>query len=124
LGRNGKQSHTVLAPFFWDFAGSESRATVAFPIFWRFSDRKSTNQLVGNVYYQEHKRASGLDWQIHVFPLFSYGETPRGHFWNILYGFAGYTREGQNTTMRTLWIPIPLSHESVAPASGAQPQYQ
>jgi hypothetical protein len=109
LGRSGKQSHTVIAPFFFDFVGSESRATVGFPFYWRFSDLQGTNQLVGNVYYSERKRASGLDWSLHVFPLFSYGETPRGHFWNILYGLAGYTREGQDTTMRTLWIPIPLT---------------
>jgi hypothetical protein len=115
LGRSGKQSHTVIAPFFFDFAGTESRATVAFPLFWRFSDLSSTTQLVGNVYYTERKRSTGLDWAIHVFPLFSYGETPQGHFWNVLYGLAGYTREGQDTTMRTLWIPIPLTRAS-APA--------
>jgi hypothetical protein len=109
LGRSGKQSHTVIAPFFFDFVGSESRATVGFPIYWRFSDLQGVSQLVGNVYYSEKKRASGSDWTLHVFPLFSYGETPRGHFWNILYGLAGYTRDGQDTTMRTLWIPIPLT---------------
>lgn len=109
LGRSGKASHTVIAPFFFDFVGTESRATVGFPVFWRFSDLSSTTQLVGNVYYHEQKRSSGTDWQLHVFPLFSYGETPRGHFWNVLYGLAGYTREGQDTTMRTAWIPIPLT---------------
>lgn len=117
MGRSGKQSHLVIAPFFFDFVGSESRATVGFPVYWRFSDLKSTTQLVGNVYYSERKRQNGLDWQLHVFPLFSYGETPRGHFWNVLYGLAGYTRDGQNTTMRTLWIPIPLTRDG----STAQP---
>ncbi len=109
FGRNGKQSWTVVAPFFWDFAGTESRNTVGFPLYWRFSDKRSVQQLVGNVYYDEEKVTGGLDWQIHFFPFFSYGETPAGHWWNVLYGLAGYTREGSMTKMRTLWIPIELS---------------
>lgn len=111
LGRNGYQSHTVVAPFFWDFVGREERATVGFPVFWRFSDRRSVNQLVGNVYYREKKVKGGLDWEVHVFPVFSYGETPDGHWWNVLYGLAGYTRRGDLVKMRTLWIPIRLSGE-------------
>lgn len=124
LGRTNKQSHTVVAPIFWDFAGTESRATVAFPIYWRFSNLTSTTQLVGNVYYSEKKVQGGSDWQLHVFPLFSYGETPRGHFWNVLFGLAGFTRDGGNATARTLWIPIPLSKEpEVLPMSSAPAGY-
>ncbi len=111
LGRSGQSSHTVVAPFFWDFVDRDSRATVGFPVYWRFSDRDSVNQLVGNVYYREKKLSSGLDWEIHVFPAFSYGETPDGHWWNVLYGLAGYTRRGDLVKMRTLWIPITLSGE-------------
>ncbi|HEY5954910.1 MAG TPA: hypothetical protein VIV60_00105, partial [Polyangiaceae bacterium] len=81
---------------------------------WRFSNLNSTTQLIGNVYYSEKKLSSGLDWQFHIFPLFSYGETPRGHWWNVLYGLAGYTRDGGNATARTFWIPIPLSREATA----------
>ncbi len=114
LGRNASQSHTVVAPFFWDFVGRESRATVGFPIFWRFSDATEVTQLVGNVFYHEKKRKNGLDWQIHVFPVFSYGETPDGHWWNVLYGLAGYTRQGELTRLRTLWIPITLSEPARA----------
>jgi hypothetical protein len=51
----------------------------------------------------------GLDWQVHVFPFFSYGETPDGHWWNVLYGLAGYERRGSMTKLRTFWVPIPLS---------------
>ena len=100
-----------MAPFFWDFVDRDSRATVGFPVYWRFSDRDSVNQLVGNVYYREKKLPSGLDWEIHIFPAFSYGETPDGHWWNVLYGLAGYTRRGNLVKMRTLWIPITLSGE-------------
>lgn len=109
LGRNGYDTHTVVAPFFWDFASRDSRATVGFPIYWRFSDRDTVSQLVGNVYYHERKLSNGLDWEVHIFPAFSYGETPDGHWWNILYGLAGYTRRGDLVKMRSLWIPITLS---------------
>jgi hypothetical protein len=109
LGRDGHQSWTVVAPFFFDFVGREARQTVGFPFYWRFSDRHEVSQLVGNVYYHERKVANGLDWEFHVFPAFSYGETPDGHWWNVLYGLAGYTRRGSMTKMRTLWIPIELS---------------
>jgi hypothetical protein len=106
FGRNGKQSHTIIAPLFWDFVGTESRTTVGFPVYWRFSDLNSITQVVGNVYYHEKKLHSGKEWEIHTFPAFSYGSTPDGHFFNFLYGFAGYTRRGADTTVRVLWIPI------------------
>jgi hypothetical protein len=109
IGRNGRDTHFVVAPVFWDFAGPDSRSTVGFPLYWRFADRQSVNQLVGNVFYSEKKVAHGLDWQIHVFPAFSYGETPDGHWWNLLYGLAGYTRRGDLVKVRALWIPITLS---------------
>jgi hypothetical protein len=109
LGRNATSTHTVVAPFFWDFANPKGRATVVFPAYWRFSDDREVSQLVGNVYYHETKLSTGLDWEIHVFPAFSYGETPNGHWWNVLYGLAGYTRRGSYSEMRTLWIPITLS---------------
>ena len=109
VGRSALDTHFVLAPIFWDFATPKSRTTVAFPVFWRFSDEKEVTELVGNVYYHEKKLKNGLDWEVHIFPAFSYGETPNGHWWNVLYGLAGYTRRGTATTVRTLWIPTKLS---------------
>jgi hypothetical protein len=109
FGRNGNDTHAVVAPFFWDFASPASRATVGFPVYWRFSDETSVSQLVGNVYYQERRVTAGLDWELHLFPLFSYGETPNGHWWNVLYGLAGYTRRGATVKVRTLWIPISVA---------------
>ncbi|NRA34311.1 MAG: hypothetical protein HRU17_13310 [Polyangiaceae bacterium] len=111
VGRNGYDTHTVAAPFFWDFASRDSRTTIAFPLYWRFADKESTTQLVGNVFYKERPVRHGTDWQVHIFPLFSYGETPNGHWWNILYGLAGYTRAGKQSEIRTLWIPLELSPE-------------
>lgn len=107
LGRTYDETHTVIAPFFWDFASPESRATVAFPFYWRFADRESVSQVLLNTYYHEKKR--GSDWQFHFFPAFSFGETPNGHFWNVLYGLAGYSREGTATKVRAMWIPFEIS---------------
>jgi len=109
IGRDATSTHTVFAPIFWDFAGPTSRSTVVFPAFWRFSDGKEVSQLVGNVYYHEARLTGGTDWEFHVFPAFSYGETPDGHWWNILYGLAGYTRRGSLVKVRTFWIPITVS---------------
>jgi hypothetical protein len=109
MGRDGNDTHLVVPPVFWDFASPRSRATVAFPLYWRFSSEDSTTQLVGNVYYSEQRLRQGSDWQVHVFPFFSYGETPDGHWWNVLYGLAGYSRRGTETRVRTLWVPIQLS---------------
>jgi hypothetical protein len=109
FGRNGYDTHTVIAPFFWDFATRSSRTTIGFPLYWRFAEDDHTSQLIGNVYYSEQKVRQGLDWQVHVFPFFSYGETPDGHWWNVLYGLAGYERRGSMTKLKTFWIPIPLS---------------
>jgi hypothetical protein len=109
LGREGTETHTVIAPIFFDFASPSSRATVGFPVYWRFADETSVAQLVGNAYYHEKRVSHGLDWEVHIFPAFSYGETPNGHWWNILYGLAGYTRRGSFTQVRTLWIPITVS---------------
>lgn len=111
LERDREHSHTVVAPFFFDFATPSSRATVAFPIYWRFADDQSLTQVALNTYYHEKKLRNGLDWEFHFFPFFSYGETPNGHFWNVLYGLAGYTRSGAATKMRLFWVPIPLSKD-------------
>lgn len=109
LGRTNASTHTVVAPFFWDFASPTSRATVAFPFYWRFSDAETTSQLALNTYYHERRSRAGTDWEFHFFPAFSYGETPDGHWWNVFYGLAGYTRRGTLTKARVFWVPIPLS---------------
>ena len=58
---------------------------------------------------RETQVRGGSDWEFHFFPLFSYGESPDGHWWNVLYGLAGYERRGSMTKLKTLWVPIPLS---------------
>jgi hypothetical protein len=111
LGRSEHSSHTVLAPFLWDFTSLKSRATVAFPFFWRFADTetKEITQVAGNTVYLQKRVSGGLDWQFHFVPLFSYGENPSGYFWNVLFGAAGYKRQGSLSQIKALWLPITLS---------------
>ncbi len=108
-GRKYEDTHLVIPPILWDFATPKSRATVVFPVFFRFSDTDSVDQIVLNTYYGEQKVAGGTEWEFHLFPALSFGSSPTGHWWNILYGLAGYTREGTMSKIRALYIPIKLS---------------
>ena len=108
-GRKNESSHTVIAPFFWDFNSPHSRTTIAAPFYFRFADDNTISQLAFNTYYREKKVAGGTDWEFHFFPVFSYGQSPTGHWWNVLYGLAGYTQEGTMSKARALYIPIKLS---------------
>jgi hypothetical protein len=120
-GRTDDTSHTVVAPIYWDFANPKSRTTVGFPIFWRFADGGDVVQVAANTLYMQKPVAGGLDWQFHLLPLFSYGRHPDGYFWNVLFGLAGYSRDGASAEVRALWIPIhvgggapPPSHTALA----------
>ena len=109
VGRTDGSSHTVFAPLFWDFATPASRTTVAFPLYWRLADStdNSVVQVAANtIYIQKRAPGGGTDWQFHVAPLFSYGQDPQGYFWNVLFGLAGYQREGSWSRIRAFWIPI------------------
>ncbi len=108
VGRNGDSTHTVVAPIFWDFANPKSRATVGFPLYWRFADSEddSVIQVAANTLYTQKRVAGGIDWQFHLLPLLSYGESPTGYFWNVLFGLAGYSRSGASAEVRALWIPF------------------
>jgi len=119
VGRNDDSSHTVIAPVFWDFASPTSRTTIAAPVFWRFQDVKtgSLTQITANAVYLSHRVEGGNDWQFHFVPLFSYGEDPQGYFWNFLFGFAGYQREGSFARIRALWVPITVTGSASAVAA-------
>lgn len=107
-GRSEKSTHTVIAPLFWDFASPTSRTTIGFPVYWRFAkpETRSITQVAGNTVYVERHVRGGQDWEFHVAPVFSYGRSPGGHFWNILFGLAGYSRKGEDAYVRALWIPF------------------
>jgi hypothetical protein len=123
MGRSDKSSHAVLAPVLWDFASPEKRTTIVAPLFWRFQDNsdKSITQVAANTLYLQKKAPDGIDWQFHLLPLFSYGEDPHGYFWNLLFGFAGFQKEGSFARIRALWIPITVKGSSTATALGTPP---
>jgi len=118
-GRSDDSSHTVVAPVFWDFASPEHRTTILAPIFWRFQDNtdNSITQIAGNTLYLQRRVVGGIDWQFHLLPLFSYGEDPQGYFWNVLFGLAGYQREGSYSRVRAFWIPITVNGTSAHAAA-------
>ncbi|MBL9024213.1 MAG: hypothetical protein JNL21_18615 [Myxococcales bacterium] len=109
MGREYESTHLVVPPVLWDFASPKSRTTVVLPVFFRVADQDSVDQVVLNTYYGEQKVQGGTEWQFHFFPAFQFGSSPQGHWWNILYGLAGYTREGTMSKVRALYIPIKLS---------------
>lgn len=63
-------------------------------------------QVAANTLYMQKRVAGGTDWQFHLLPLFSYGEHPDGYFWNVLFGLAGYSRDGAHSQVRALWVPL------------------
>lgn len=110
FGKNGHNRHRVAVPLYFDIQKLQSRSTVIPPLlFVRAKGRDTLTQLVGPVLYRERKYSNGKEWQVHLLPFMSYGQTPNGHFWNLLFGLAGFEREGPNTTAKVLWLPIPLS---------------
>jgi hypothetical protein len=108
VGRSDDSTHTVVAPVFWDFANTKGRTTVGFPLYWRFAEGQgdSVVQVAANTLYMEKRVSGGTDWQFHLLPLFSYGQRPAGYFWNVLFGLAGYSRDGAAAQVRALWIPF------------------
>lgn len=111
VGRDKQSSHTVLAPVFWDFANPKGRTTIGFPVYWRFADTEAgtVTQVAANTLYREKRAVGGTDWQFHLLPLFSYGQSPTGHWWNVLFGLAGYDRDGATAKIKAFWIPITVS---------------
>lgn len=114
LGRSDQSSHTVIAPVFWDFANPKGRTTVGFPVYWRVADTSDNSviQVAGNTLYMQKKAVGGVDWQFHLLPFVSYGESPTGAWWNFLFGLVGYDHEGSYTRIKAFWIPIQVAGPS------------
>lgn len=116
LGRDKSSSHTVVAPVFWDFASPKGRTTIGFPLYWRFADTTegTVTQIAANTLYRERRVPGGTDWEFHLLPLFSYGQSPAGYWWNVLFGLAGFDKEGATSKVKALWIPITVSSGAAA----------
>jgi len=110
FGRDGHDSHAVAAPLYFDFKSLHERTTIVPPaLYVRHRGRDSLTHIFANMYYHERRYRSGSDWEFHFLPLFSYGENPNGHFWNVLFGLAGYQRQGPKSTVKALWVPFNIS---------------
>lgn len=110
-GHDGPRRHTVVAPFFFDFANSETgtRATVVTPLFWRFSTPDSVHMLAGNFLWISHVREGVRSYEWHLLPIFSYARPrPEDLSWNVLFGLVGYRRQGTHSQLRLFYIPINL----------------
>lgn len=114
MGREKDASHSVIAPFFWDFADSKGRTTIGFPFYWRFASNQdgTVTQVAGNTLYREHRVSGGTDWEFHLLPVFSYGENPSGYWWKVFFGLAGYEHSNESRTMQVFWAPIQLSGQA------------
>lgn len=111
FGKNGHNRHAVVAPLFFDLKNIRSHTTFVPPlVYFRHKSSDTLSHLLLNVYYHERSYQNGKKWQAHLLPLLSFGRSPNGHFWNILFGLAGYKRQGPESTARVLWFPVPLSH--------------
>jgi hypothetical protein len=122
FGRSDERTHSVLAPLFWDFASPKGRTTIVAPLFWRFADSTddSVTEVAGNFVYLRKRVPGGLDSQFHVVPVFSHGDIPYGHWWNVLFGLVGYSHETDGTeTTRILWIPFTTGHDDRAAKAAA-----
>jgi len=101
--------HLVLAPIYWDFEDYEdrSRTTIAFPFLWRFRNGSSVTQVAIPTYYRYERDGGVPGWEFHFFPLFAFGSPrPGDHWWSILYGLAGYKRQGRFAKASAFWIPF------------------
>ncbi len=118
VGREKQSSHTVITPLFWDFASNKGRTTIGFPVFWRFADTVdgSLTQVNVNTLYREKPAVGGKAWEFHFLPLFSYGQSPAGAWWNFLFGLAGYDHDGPITKIKAFWLPITVSDKTPARA--------
>jgi hypothetical protein len=118
-GRSDESSHTIFAPLLWDFASPKGRTTIAAPLFWRFTDAEDDSilQVAGNTLYRQKRGPDGLEWEFHFLPVFSYGANPRGYWWNLFFGLAGYDKEGSYARIKAFYIPINVGS---GPESGKQ----
>ncbi len=123
VGRSEQNTHTVVAPIYWDFASPKGRTTIGFPLFWRFTDTSdnSITQVAANTLYRQKRVTGGLDWQFHILPIFSYGQSPTGSWANLFFGLLGYDHDGPTTKLKALWVPITVAGGGATPEAGPLP---
>jgi hypothetical protein len=117
-GADADSSHTVVAPFYWDFVGAHYRTTVGFPIFWRFRDDEGVTQVALNTLYMERKAGKGQkSTDFYFLPIVHVGDQPDGNSWDVLFGLVGYKRVGTYKQLSLFWLPIDLTPDPNAPTT-------
>jgi len=121
VGRSDKSKHTVVAPIYWDFSDPDKRLTIGFPLYWRLADHKddSVVEIVGNTLYTQKRTKEGLNWSFRFLPLFSYGESPSGYFWDVLLGLVGFEKTAQAKYLKALYFPIKVAGPDASPKRAA-----
>jgi hypothetical protein len=102
--------HNVFFPFVWDVGNrSEGRqTTVVAPFYAHVGDRTGfTRWAFPDVFWWQHGSGETLSWGYDIAPFFQYGEPRRGdYYWSVLYGLAGYRRQGSFEQTRVFWATI------------------
>jgi hypothetical protein len=100
----------VFFPFVWDIANEEEgrQTTVIFPFYANVGDRHGyTRWALPNIFWWQHGSGDTLSWGYDIAPFFQYGEPRRGdHYWSVLYGLAGYRKQGNYEQTRVFWATI------------------
>ncbi len=113
--------HNVFFPFVWDIGNQDEgrQTTVIFPFYAHVGDRRGyTRWAFPDVIWWRHGSGETLSWGYDVAPFFQYGEPRRGdYYWSILYGLAGYRRQGNYEQTRVFWATI----DNRRPPSPARP---
>jgi hypothetical protein len=102
--------HNVFFPFVWDLGNRDEgrQTTVLFPFYAHVGDRRGyTRWAFPNVIWWRHGSDETLSWGYDIAPFFQYGEPRRGdYYWSVLYGLAGYRRQGSYEQTRVFWASI------------------
>lgn len=102
--------HNVFFPFVWDVGNRDEgrQTTVIFPFYAHVGDRRGyTRWAFPDVIWWRHGSGETLSWGYDVAPFFQYGEPRRGdYYWSVLYGLAGYRRQGNYEQTRVFWATI------------------
>jgi hypothetical protein len=109
-------STTIVAPLFWDFKRGTSHTQVLFPLYMHATRPNADHTIVANVYYRRGKGPTAGSYYVNVFPFFDFGRPRPGDVeWNIFGGVIGYSRIGNNRTLKLFFgLEIPLASPVVA----------
>ncbi|MDW8280095.1 MAG: hypothetical protein RMK29_00195 [Myxococcales bacterium] len=104
------ETSTVVLPLLWYKRRGDYRSVLT-PLGGYRRTERGHHLLVLNVYVTWGAGPYQGEWDVHIWPLLSFGRPRRNDLqWNVLGGLVGYSRLGAERMLRLLWfIPIPLA---------------